>query len=75
MCRFLSGIAAMGYAPSKEWLRSVLDTLEQQPRRLTNAAIAEPEVSPMESWYGGDGSDKINLSVCPYVTLKEDSSL
>ena len=48
----MSGIAAMGYAPSQEWLLIVLDTLEQQPRRLTDAAMAEPEVSPRES---GDG--------------------
>ena len=44
----MSGIAAMGYAPSKEWLLIVLDTVEIQPHRLTDAAIAEPEVSPRE---------------------------
>lgn len=49
ICRFLSGIAAMGYSPPALWLGAVLDDLQREdPKRLVNVAETDPEVCVYE---------------------------
>ena len=44
ICRFMSGIAAMGYVPSKKWLHGAMDLLQDRGA-LERLAEDDPEVS------------------------------
>ena len=45
LCRFISGIAAMGYSPPTRWLGSVLDEVQGSGTdKLLQVATKDPEV-------------------------------